>query len=133
MNLKEKKVEEFLEREQDTLQWGCKVFFVYFKSDYIPIFIDYPQIFDSIKNLKKSLNSKVIESKILVTDKPFGFDQFLFIAPLILFPSALKEILLGINPVINSCIEAYYNQKRDAEVFSFTELEKIAASINASF
>jgi len=127
----EKKEKEFLEVEAKTFAFGCQLFGRFFK-EYASFFMDYPQIFESIKNLAVTQNYQVTKkSKIKRFDKPFGFDQFLILTPMIILPSTLLEIVYGRNEVLNSYLEIYYaSDDKHNKFLSLTDLEEVAALIN---
>ena len=120
----EKKEKEFIEENKDFFDWGSRVFGDYIK-EYAFFFKDYPKNFEALKNLKQSypnLRKAFFEQEEI----PFGFDQFLILAPRIEFNSDLRNIVLGKNTVLQNFLKYDHSEN----TFTFLELKKIAKAIN---
>lgn len=120
----EKKEKEFLEENKDFFDWGSKVFGDYIK-EYALFFKDYPENFKALQNLKEQYPN-LGKAFFKQNDIPFGFDQFLILAPRIEFCCNLKNVVLGKNKVLQDFLLHDHFQN----TFTFLQLEKIAKAIN---
>lgn len=127
----DKKEKQFLEEEAKTFEFGFQLFGPVFM-DYSLFFMDYPKNFRAINSLATSQNFKVSKrSVITLSDRPFGLDQFILLAPMVISPSTLLEIVYGKNDALNSYLENYYHDDNNQnESLSLLDLEEVATIIN---